>query len=398
MARKAFIIGINTHGLQYAHNDAALMEECLKKYKYDVYIPTVPDKWKLLRQFETWVNACNKTDICIFYFSGHGIISRGKLYIVLDNNTNSLNIDFMFTLFEECKAKDKLVILDCCHAGTTHADWTPNLSDSYRLLTASERLEKSKEFDNLNASFLTHHLSQALKTPSELLVDEKGSISINALGAWLENQAKEYNGKHNVPIPIPNLLGNHKIDITLAIVHDFINKERKLDRLISSELNSTHHFSIEELVRHKLKKSGYITDDEFRTICKNTSDSNDFYPFNSYYRLIDDYLNSLRANANFKDDKVISETLYRRMLNNIRQKKVRRNLILLENTLNQAENRLLYYIYKSIVEIELSKMLNLYGDAQKKIDLISPIIKSYADEDYEIFKVIMKAYHEVLYG
>jgi hypothetical protein len=67
-----------------------------------------------------------------------------------------------------------------------------DLSDAYRLLTASTRLEKSKELDEFQASFLTYQIHQTLtQPPSEICADN--SIRESAFYQWLVKVAKQHN-------------------------------------------------------------------------------------------------------------------------------------------------------------------------------------------------------------
>ena len=217
MTKKAFIIGCNTHGLQYAESDAALMEECLEIHNYDIQTSKSSEKWGILQEIEDFTNKCNKTDTCIFYFSGHGVISRGKLQLLLYND-HKMNFNFITSLFEECNALSKLIILDCCHAGITHEEWNPHLSDIYRLYTASERLEKSKELDKLKASCFTYYIHQALMHFCHEVADSDNVVRINDLSSWIEQQIQQHNSKPNaIQAPIPNLLGNQKHNFEIAM-------------------------------------------------------------------------------------------------------------------------------------------------------------------------------------
>jgi hypothetical protein len=83
MAKKAFIVGINTLGLKYCFNDAALMKEVLEKRGYQTtMVQEKMEKLQILSRFEEMLDGCDKTDTVIFYFSGHGIIDRGRLYLI----------------------------------------------------------------------------------------------------------------------------------------------------------------------------------------------------------------------------------------------------------------------------------------------------------------------------
>ena len=222
MAKKAFIIGANTLGLLYAEQDARLMAECLQHHEYTIITPLI-SKTDIIEQFDTFIDEAAKTDTLIFYFSGHGYPAKGKLQIVLEDDLSKskslFSINHITEAFEHCRAQNKLIILDCCKAGIATDDWNPEQSERYRMLTASERLQKTKELDELEASFLTFHLYQALQKPPNAIVDTEGKIRVNALGDWSEKQAKQHNAMPDaIQVPIPNLLGNHRANLEIATI------------------------------------------------------------------------------------------------------------------------------------------------------------------------------------
>ena len=159
MAMKAFIVGIDTLGLNCCYKDADLMQECLEKRGYEVIkLQNKQEKWIILPEFDKVLDESDKVDTIIFYFSGHGIVEGGKLFLITDDANkakNKIQIDNITDPLQNCIAKNKLIILDCCHAGMVSAKWKPDPSEAYRILIASNPFETTKELDDLQASFLT---------------------------------------------------------------------------------------------------------------------------------------------------------------------------------------------------------------------------------------------------
>ena len=65
-------------------------------------------------------------DIALFYFSGHGSVVDEKGYLCPSNYTNKQTGVPMSELIEaatKSKARNKVIILDCCHSGATGADY-----------------------------------------------------------------------------------------------------------------------------------------------------------------------------------------------------------------------------------------------------------------------------------
>jgi uncharacterized caspase-like protein len=184
MTKKAFLVGANTLGLKYAEKDVNLMKEALTMYGYEIVNPPA-DKYAILPQFENLISNVAKTDTVIFYFSGHGYTPKGDLLLVVKDELQSVSsripIRFFTDTLDDCRAENKLMVLDCCNAGRAASDWKPEQSERYRILTASERLEQSKEIDLFQASFLTYYLHRALVSEFHEVADGDGKIRVNRL-------------------------------------------------------------------------------------------------------------------------------------------------------------------------------------------------------------------------
>lgn len=65
-------------------------------------------------------------DIALFYFSGHGSVVDGKGYLCPSDFSNKHTGVAMSELIDaatKSKARNKIIILDCCHSGATGADY-----------------------------------------------------------------------------------------------------------------------------------------------------------------------------------------------------------------------------------------------------------------------------------
>ncbi|MCV6638460.1 caspase family protein [Candidatus Albibeggiatoa sp. nov. NOAA] len=281
---KAFLIGINSLGLQYAAQDVDLMSHALRQHDYKISIAD-HDKFKLLEQLTDFVDTAKSTDTLIIYFSGHGHLVKGKLHLVLgeqlQKQAHLLDIGEITKSLDFCKAKHKLIILDCCHAGIKTEEWSFDISESYRILTASERLEKAKEIDDLKASFLTYHIHDAL-TNHETKITNTENLGVSDLYRWLETQAHQYNAQHQTTVPIPNLLGNEKNNIPLLSLETTPQQKNKIriqkvteglvTKLLSNELNEQffNDFIGSKYLNKLEKNQSLLKEDEvFLTLLEN---------------------------------------------------------------------------------------------------------------------------------
>src|SRR5947209_1313209 len=63
-------------------------------------------------------------DVCLFYFSGHGLITSTGGYIVTTDARRydeGVSMDDILTLANRSRIKDRIIILDCCHSGALGA-------------------------------------------------------------------------------------------------------------------------------------------------------------------------------------------------------------------------------------------------------------------------------------
>lgn len=211
MVGKAFIVGANTLGLRYSESDASLIKSCLEQHGYQVYLPESLDKHEILRKFDEFIDNATKTDTLIFYYSGHGYSPKGTLFLVLKDdlkkNQNLIEITHILSAFENVRAPNRLVILDCCNAG--NLPWNPEQPEQYRILTATEFLQQGKEFEELKAGFLSFYICKAFTESLQDVRNEQGKVYINTLFEWLNAQVKGHNNNINSSkVPEFSLLGN----------------------------------------------------------------------------------------------------------------------------------------------------------------------------------------------
>ena len=102
-----------------------------------------PTRNNLVTQVPYWLEQAGADDDVLIAFSGHGIFRDGKAYL-LPSNARMLNLRLTAVplqavreWLDACKAKRKVLILDCCHAGAGKA---PSIMDK-RLLAEIEKGE-----------------------------------------------------------------------------------------------------------------------------------------------------------------------------------------------------------------------------------------------------------------
>jgi hypothetical protein len=239
MARQAFIMGSDgakgMEPLRYATSDAARIAESLRSdrcgFKISSPQPT-DDRFEVFRQLTNITRSCSEDDTFVFYFSGHGFLERGELHLVWDNRPDdildaALPIIWILDSLCRCPASNKLLILDCCHAGAARGMRAGAgmpvqelvRPDNYLLLMASERLETVREKSEFHGSFLASKICEALGPRLEEADDDGDElISLDDLVKWLERSAAAYNSKagSGERMPVPFLYGDKKGQLFLT--------------------------------------------------------------------------------------------------------------------------------------------------------------------------------------
>ena len=130
--RKACIIGIDNYEeqLNCCVNDARYLANLLETHpngasNFSVNLfENIETKDDLEKEVTKLFKCENDIEIALFYFSGHGYFddNLGGQLVAIDfplNNYNSkgLSMNKILELANTSKAQQRIIILDCCHAG-----------------------------------------------------------------------------------------------------------------------------------------------------------------------------------------------------------------------------------------------------------------------------------------
>ena len=208
--KKALCIGINHYDhapdLKGCINDASGMAEVLKTDFDDspnVEVETyTSDQQKIDRDFlsstirKFFEGFEAKDDVALFFFAGHGHKNNMSGYLAAQDGTEEnpgFDMSYLISLTANCRAKEILLIFDCCHSGyggTPHDILSQanmaQLRAGTTILTASLPTEYAWEGKNGHGMF-SETLINGLKGGA---ADLTGSIT----GLSLYNYAKRYMG------------------------------------------------------------------------------------------------------------------------------------------------------------------------------------------------------------
>lgn len=197
--RKALVIGINDYPgspLSGCVNDAQTIAGLLEVHgdgspNFSVRLITCPsvsiDKPALREAIESLFSG--DPDMALLFFAGHGYVKSTGGYLVTTDARKydeGVSMDEVLSLANNSRAKNKIVILDCCHAGAMAApallgNGTAQLSEGLSVLTASRENESSMEVNG--AGVFTSLLSDALRGGA---ADLRGNITPGSLYAYVD--------------------------------------------------------------------------------------------------------------------------------------------------------------------------------------------------------------------
>jgi hypothetical protein len=165
-----------------------------------------PDHDELAVEIDRFLKSATPNDTVLLYYSGHGALDPGRndnLYLcatdVTQNNlsTHGLDSQKVSTWLRDCRAQQKIVILDCCYAGGFKGG--PGVGEETSLLEKGEgrfvmaAADLEKAHDGKTVSPFTELVIAGLEQhPDE-------PLSIASLAVWVEDQTT--NGARRLPLP-----------------------------------------------------------------------------------------------------------------------------------------------------------------------------------------------------
>jgi hypothetical protein len=236
--RRAFVMGSNGSTevgfLKFARKNACDVKAALEDPACGFQVSTPSegaDATAVLTQLSAASEACSPDDTFVCYFSGHGYVEpgEGQLYLCWDQTqvrhkfTSSMPALFVMGVLNGCKARNRLLLLDCCHAGaalgggqalkSAAVPVEPLMpSSNFVVLAASDRLEKTRELDSIEGSLFSVEICAALgKDRLHADFDRDDRISVADLKLWLDQRTHHHNAQcPDQPVPYPHLFGHQR--------------------------------------------------------------------------------------------------------------------------------------------------------------------------------------------
>ena len=154
---------------------------------------------------------CQKDDLVLFYFSGHGVtVESGDFYFstsITQKNqgklipTSAVAATNVHNWMNQSKSKRLVVILDCCFSGgfakglTAKDSGTIDLQqhlggEGRAILTASTSTQYAFESDGLDLSIYTHYLVEGIEKGAAD-IDGDGLIAVDELHRYAKSKVQE---------------------------------------------------------------------------------------------------------------------------------------------------------------------------------------------------------------
>ena len=228
MSRKALIVGINYYehykDLKGAVNDAYEVKSALERngdgtLNFDALKLMVASgegdnisKHRLRKNIEGLFKG--KDDTVLFYFAGHGHVENTGGFILASDNENGhdgVSLDDIMLFANESRARNKIIILDCCHSGIAgalrHLDNKSLLAEGITILTASSEEQYASEING--SGVFTSLLVDALNGGAANLLGQitPGSIYAHidqSLGGWQQRPIFKTNIEYFVSLKTVN--------------------------------------------------------------------------------------------------------------------------------------------------------------------------------------------------
>ena len=261
MKKVALLIGVSQYDFEFeplpaTRKDVEAMQRILQHPDiggFDQVTTLIdPTSAEMQEKIDALFQKCDRDDLVLLYFSGHGIKDdSGTLYFTTRQTRRSptgnvsewtaVAAPFVHSKMNTCKSQRKILIIDSCFSGAfltgtknKKGEEALNLSqlmgEGRVILTSSSLMETSQGTSDSGLSLYTHHLINGIES-GEADYDRDGKIKVENLYEYVSHQLK-----HATPQMTPRILSEQeggKIVVAHAPARDPESVyERQVTRLI----------------------------------------------------------------------------------------------------------------------------------------------------------------------
>jgi Caspase domain len=195
------------------------------------------------------------TPIALLYFSGHGMVTKSGGYIITpDAKLNDLGVsmDEILQLANASESRNRIIILDCCHAGAFGEPRIPqgvltHLASGITVLTASRKDESAIEVNGHGV--FTNLLIEALKGGAS---NVHGNITPGGLYAYIDQSLGEWYQRPVFKTNVTRFISLRTVKAqvpkeTLRMLIDYFPTEKA-----EYNLNPSYEFTNSHDIEHKV--------------------------------------------------------------------------------------------------------------------------------------------------
>lgn len=221
--RRALLIGINDyptpHGLCGCVEDINLLSPLLSNNddgskNFDIkLLPNVSMKKEAMKEILDLFSGDG--EISLFYFSGHGHVNDTDAELVFPNAVKNrdyylgLKMSDIMSIVHRSKVRNKIIILDCCHAGSIgkFANYAESfIGDGVSIMCACKENESS--FATNKHSLFTEQLCSALSGGAS---DFCGNITIGSIYAYIDRVFGPYQQRPTFKTNVTEFISLRKV-------------------------------------------------------------------------------------------------------------------------------------------------------------------------------------------
>jgi hypothetical protein len=226
--RWAILVGINAYQDQRSYGNLRYCVEDIRKISQSLqsggFSPErihrltdqdqAPLRENILHTLQTTADATNPEDILLFYFSGHGEMKDGEVYLVPANGRHdslkytAIAIQDIKEILKKASARKKVLVLDACHSGialgargiaSMSADFIERVfeqAEGLAILSACTQGQFSYEWETMQGGVFTYYVLEALQGQAD--TDQKGLVTVNDVNRYVCGKVRLWANQHQV--------------------------------------------------------------------------------------------------------------------------------------------------------------------------------------------------------
>jgi hypothetical protein len=248
----AVLIGVNGYHeslgpLRYCVNDVGLMRDMLTSKVCGFPAENVvvlsdgegqpvdrlPTMGSIYSWLGEWLARPAPNDLVLVYFAGHGREVKGSVYLApKDSTLNSIHttgipLKALHDMIENCKAAQKVLVLDACHSGAGRdvATMTPAFRSALDsghgtyTIASCDSNQLSHEWTDQQHGVFTHYLVEAIQAGAR--PEDDGRLTLDSIYEWASTRIRQWCAEHRVhQEPVRHASGTGQIVIGKRGVYD----------------------------------------------------------------------------------------------------------------------------------------------------------------------------------